>query len=70
MEDAHVHILSLGPGDPPAAYFAVFDGHGGARTAAYCANNLHRCLSCVSCLRLPGSSLDGQSTGRGRWRKP
>jgi protein phosphatase 2C family protein 2/3 len=45
MEDAHVHILSLGPGDPPAAYFAVFDGHGGAKTAAYCANNLHRFIT-------------------------
>lgn len=42
MEDAHVHILSLGPEDPEAAYFGVFDGHGGAKVAAYCANNLHR----------------------------
>jgi len=42
MEDAHVHILSLGPEDPSAAYFGVFDGHGGAKVAAYCANNLHR----------------------------
>jgi len=42
MEDAHVHILSMGPEDPSAAYFGVFDGHGGAKVAAYCANNLHR----------------------------
>ena len=28
MEDAHTHILSL-PDDPSAAFFAVFDGHGG-----------------------------------------
>lgn len=42
MEDAHVHILSLGPEDPKAAYFGVFDGHGGAKVAAYSANNLHR----------------------------
>ena len=30
MEDAHTHILSL-PDDPSAAFFAVFDGHGGRR---------------------------------------
>ena len=32
MEDAHTHILSL-PGDPSAAFFAVFDGHGGEKDA-------------------------------------
>jgi len=42
MEDAHCHILSLTPEDPEAAYFGVFDGHGGAKVAAYAANNLHR----------------------------
>jgi len=42
MEDAHCHILSLGPEDPAASYYAVFDGHGGAKVAHYCANNLHR----------------------------
>jgi len=42
MEDAHCHILSLGPEDPNASYYGVFDGHGGAKVAAYCANNLHR----------------------------
>jgi serine/threonine protein phosphatase PrpC len=29
MEDAHVHILSL-PEDKNCAFFAVYDGHGGA----------------------------------------
>jgi hypothetical protein len=28
MEDSHTHILSL-PDDPAAAFFAVYDGHGG-----------------------------------------
>jgi len=42
MEDAHCHILSLTPEDSEAAYYGVFDGHGGAKVAAYSANNLHR----------------------------
>ena len=58
MEDAHCHILSLSPEDPDAAYggfinikysherycryYGVFDGHGGAKVAAFSANNLHR----------------------------
>jgi len=42
MEDAHCHILSLSPEDPDASYYGVFDGHGGAKVAAFCANNLHR----------------------------
>ena len=44
MEDAHCHILSLSPEDPEAAYFGVFDGHGGAKVAAYAANNLHKII--------------------------
>jgi len=44
MEDAHCHILSLGPEAPEASYYGVFDGHGGAKVAHYCANNLHRCV--------------------------
>lgn len=28
MEDSHTHILSL-PDDPEAAFFGVYDGHGG-----------------------------------------
>lgn len=28
MEDSHTHILAL-PDDPSAAFFAVYDGHGG-----------------------------------------
>lgn len=40
MEDCHVHILSL-PDDPDAAFFAVYDGHGGAAIAQYAGKHLH-----------------------------
>ena len=44
MEDAHQHILQLSPEDPDAAFFAVFDGHGGSRVAQYSSINLHKLL--------------------------
>jgi protein phosphatase 2C family protein 2/3 len=44
MEDAHTHILSLAPEDPNAAFFAVYDGHGGAKVAQYAGNHLHRAI--------------------------
>jgi len=40
MEDAHTHILNLEL-DHSAAFFAVYDGHGGARVAEYAGSNLH-----------------------------
>ena len=40
MEDAHTHLLKL-DNDPNAAFFAVYDGHGGAKVAEYAGNNLH-----------------------------
>jgi protein phosphatase PTC2/3 len=43
MEDAHTCFLHL-PGDRIAAYFAVFDGHGGTKVAQYAGNNLHKKL--------------------------
>ncbi|KAF0294962.1 putative protein phosphatase 2C T23F11.1 [Amphibalanus amphitrite] len=43
MEDAHTHILSL-PGDPAAAFFAVFDGHGGDKVAEFASRHLHTVL--------------------------
>lgn len=43
MEDAHTHILSL-PEDPEAAFFAVYDGHGGGKVAAYAGNHLHKAI--------------------------
>ncbi|XP_017058076.1 probable protein phosphatase 2C T23F11.1 [Drosophila ficusphila] len=41
MEDSHTHILSL-PDDPGAAFFAVYDGHGGATVAQYAGKHLHK----------------------------
>ena len=41
MEDSHTHILSL-PDDPGTAFFAVFDGHGGAKVAEYAGKHLHK----------------------------
>ncbi|XP_016839921.1 probable protein phosphatase 2C T23F11.1 [Nasonia vitripennis] len=44
MEDCHVHILSL-PDDPDAAFFAVYDGHGGALMAQYAGKYLHEYIT-------------------------
>ena len=41
MEDAHTHLLSL-PDDPSARFFAVYDGHGGARVSEYAGKHLHK----------------------------
>ncbi|KAI1698604.1 protein phosphatase 2C domain-containing protein [Ditylenchus destructor] len=43
MEDAHTHLLSL-PDDPNAAFFAVYDGHGGAKVSQYVSMHLHNRL--------------------------
>lgn len=39
--DAHTHILEL-PEDSSAAFFGVFDGHGGSAIAKHAASNLHK----------------------------
>lgn len=41
MEDAHTHILSLAE-DKEASFFAVYDGHGGARVAQYAGSHVHK----------------------------
>jgi len=41
MEDAHTHILSMKE-DKDAAFFAVFDGHGGSSVAHYGGEHLHK----------------------------
>ncbi|KAG7187977.1 hypothetical protein KM043_013933 [Ampulex compressa] len=44
MEDCHVHILSL-PEDPGTAFFAVYDGHGGAAVAQHAGKHLHEYIT-------------------------
>lgn len=44
MEDSHTHILSL-PDDPSAAFFAVYDGHGGSKIAEYAGKHLHKFIT-------------------------
>ncbi|XP_078050968.1 putative protein phosphatase 2C T23F11.1 isoform X2 [Augochlora pura] len=44
MEDCHVHILSL-PDDPGTAFFAVYDGHGGAAIAQHAGKHLHEYIT-------------------------
>ncbi|XP_022257165.1 probable protein phosphatase 2C T23F11.1 isoform X3 [Limulus polyphemus] len=41
MEDAHSHLLSLCE-DTSAAFFAVYDGHGGAKVAQYAGSHVHK----------------------------
>jgi protein phosphatase 2C family protein 2/3 len=41
MEDAHTHLLAL-PDDNKAAFFAVYDGHGGAKVSEYAGIHLHK----------------------------
>ena len=43
MEDAHTHILTLAE-DKEAAFFAVYDGHGGAKIASHVSKHLHKTL--------------------------
>lgn len=40
MEDAHCAVLGLPHGLKDWSFFAVFDGHAGARVSAHCAENL------------------------------
>uniref|UniRef100_A0A182VQ08 protein-serine/threonine phosphatase n=1 Tax=Anopheles minimus TaxID=112268 RepID=A0A182VQ08_9DIPT len=44
MEDSHTHILSL-PDDPGTSFFAVYDGHGGAKVAEYAGKHLHKYIT-------------------------
>lgn len=44
MEDSHTHILSL-PDDPGTAFFAVYDGHGGANIGKYASKHLHKFIT-------------------------
>ncbi|XP_072170753.1 probable protein phosphatase 2C T23F11.1 [Diadema setosum] len=44
MEDAHTQLLAIDE-DEDAAFFAVYDGHGGAKVAQYAGQHLHRKLA-------------------------
>lgn len=44
MEDAHTHLLAV-PDDNEAAFFAVYDGHGGAKVSQYAGIHLHRTIA-------------------------
>lgn len=43
MEDAHTHILGLAD-EEDSAFFAVYDGHGGAKVAQYAGEHLHETI--------------------------
>lgn len=44
MEDAHTILLSM-PDDPSAAFFGVYDGHGGAKVASYASEHLYKSVT-------------------------
>ncbi|XP_014211190.2 probable protein phosphatase 2C T23F11.1 [Copidosoma floridanum] len=44
MEDSHTHLLSL-TDDPKAAFFAVYDGHGGSAVAQHAGHHLHNYIT-------------------------
>ncbi|KAK7788527.1 hypothetical protein R5R35_000971 [Gryllus longicercus] len=44
MEDAHCAVTGLGKDLPNWSFFAVFDGHAGARVSAHCADHLLECI--------------------------
>ncbi|VDM95512.1 unnamed protein product [Thelazia callipaeda] len=44
MEDSHTHLLAI-PDDNQAAFFAVYDGHGGAKVSQYASIHLHKFIT-------------------------
>jgi serine/threonine protein phosphatase PrpC len=62
MEDAHIAIGSLAPGRQDqwatTGLFGVFDGHGGAQTANFCAAQLPHALFTGNPLRAPYEALN------------
>ncbi|BHF72119.1 hypothetical protein SprV_0401518300 [Sparganum proliferum] len=72
MEDSFTCFLNL-PDDPSAAYFAIFDGHGGTSVPEYAASHLHTAITSLpeyakgdleKALRLGFLSLDSEMRTR------
>uniref|UniRef100_A0A0X3P3B1 protein-serine/threonine phosphatase n=1 Tax=Schistocephalus solidus TaxID=70667 RepID=A0A0X3P3B1_SCHSO len=72
MEDSFTCFLNL-PDDPSAAYFAIFDGHGGTSVPEYAALHLHTAITSLpeyakgnveKALRLGFLSLDSEMRTR------
>jgi protein phosphatase 1B len=53
MEDAHCAVIGL-PGLKDWSFFAVFDGHAGARVSAYCAEQLLEAITSNEDFQTPG----------------
>ncbi|KAM3317447.1 hypothetical protein ACQJBY_035243 [Aegilops geniculata] len=75
MEDAHSAILDL-DGSSSTSFFGVYDGHGGANVALYCAKRLHNELvndedyqtNLEEAMGRAFSSMDEQMQANDEWR--
>ncbi|VDD88401.1 unnamed protein product [Enterobius vermicularis] len=61
MEDAHTHLLAV-PDDNKAAFFAVYDGHGGSKVSQYAGIHLHK-LIVTKCFSVEGNIEEGIKQG-------
>lgn len=62
MEDAHCAIVGLPQGLKDWSFFAVFDGHAGARVSAHCAENLLDTIIQTEDFKNNANSCNGQAT--------
>lgn len=59
MEDAHCAVVGLPHGLDEWSFFAVFDGHAGARVSAHCAQNLLESILQVEEFSSSSNNQDG-----------